>query len=264
MADDTLTVVKSDPLPTLTVADAPPPAPTFWDTHPNTRRVVRGALDTLPAVGGMTGAALAAPETVGVGSIPAAVAGTATGRLLRDQIAEAIGVDSPTSPLSKAGRIALDSAITAVVPIAANRAKVMLANPKATLGDILDGIVHPMKAADDLVAYLRASPSVPASAPWSGSNAEPVKLPDGSWSYKSLATGEPLAEGETANVFTKGGKTFTATVPAPIDPAADLRQAELLINSGSSPSEAASKVANGNASRFSSIMASVMKSRMVK
>ncbi len=82
----------------------------WWKTeHPQARQLVRGALDTLPVAGAMVAGTLAGPETLGAGTIPAAAVGAGIGRGGRDLIAEWLGVDDPTSPLSKAGRIALDT-----------------------------------------------------------------------------------------------------------------------------------------------------------
>lgn len=240
----------------------------WWQQHPNTTRVVRGTLDTLPAVGAMVGGAAATPETLGAGTAVGAALGAGAGRGVRDLIAEHLGIDSPTSPLSKASRIALDTAITAAVPAVASTAKRFLTDPKTTFADLIETVFHPQGTADKVVDYLRTSTppaNLPNAAQWSTPNAaEPFKLADGSWGYRSIATGEPLAEGTSANIFTKSGKTFTTTVPALVDPAADVRQANLLMGSGMSPSAAALKVAAGNSSRFSAIMADVMKSRMVK
>jgi len=233
----------------------------WWQQHPKTRQLAKGTLDTLPAMGAMVGGVLATPETLGGGTVAGAALGAGAGRGARDLIAEHLGIESPTSPLSKGSRIALDTAITAAVPAVANTAKRLLTDPKTTFADLIETVFHPQGTADKVVDYLRTSarPISTAAAPWSAPNsAEPFKLADGSWGYRSIASGEPLAPGTVANVVTKAGKTFAATVPAPIDPAADIRAAKMLVESGFSPSAAAMKASEGNAARFSKIMSAFM------
>lgn len=234
----------------------------WWKQNPKTLQIVRGTLATLPAVGSMVGGAAATPETLGAGTVAGAALGAGVGRGARDLIAEHLGIDDPTTPLSKASRIALDTAITAAVPAIAGTAKRFLMQPKATFADLIETVFHPQGTADKVVDYLRTStPSatLPKTPPWSLPNAaEPMRLADGSWGYKSMATGEPLAEGAVANVTTKSGKTFSTTVPAAIDHAADVRQAKVLVESGLSPSQAAMKASEGNPSRFTKIMAAFM------
>ena len=233
----------------------------WWQQHPKTLQIARGTLDTLPAVGAMVGGAVATPETLGGGTVAGAALGAGAGRGARDLIAEHLGIDSPTTPLSKASRIALDTAITAAVPAVASTAKRFLTDPKTTFADLIETVFHPQGTADKVVDYLRtsAAPASNAAAPWAMPNAaEPMKLADGSWGYRSIATGEPLAEGTTANVITKSGKTFSTTVPALIDPAADLRQAKVLVESGLSHSQAAMKASEGSPQRFAKIMSGFM------
>ncbi len=92
-------------------------------------------------------------------------------------------------------------------------------------------------------------------------NASPMRMADGSWGYRSLQSGEPLAEGTTAHVVTRGGKTFTTTVPGLADPAADLRTAQMYINSGMRATEAAAKASGGDVRRFSAIVSALSKAR---
>lgn len=256
MADEqALTVVKSEPLPTLTVVD---PQPTWWQQHPKTLQLARGTLDTLPAVGAMVGGAVATPETLGAGTVAGAALGAGVGRGARDLIAEHLGIDDPTTPLSKGARIALDTAITAAAPAVAGVAKRVLTAPSATLADFIETFAHPKDTADKVVEYLRATPPIPRPMGGPTLAAEPMKMPDGSWGYRSLVSGEPLAEGESAQIITRKGKTFPATMPAPVDIAADIRQAKVLLESGLSPSQAAVRASEGNPARFTKIMSAFM------
>src|SRR5258708_6356482 len=98
----------------------PPPAPTkpqTWaDRYPNVAGVARGVVNTLPVLGAAVGGALATPETLGTGTIAGAALGAGVGRGARDLIAEYTGLEPKSSPLAKAGTIALDTAVTAAVP----------------------------------------------------------------------------------------------------------------------------------------------------
>jgi hypothetical protein len=89
-----------------------PPAPTApaSPAHP----WIKAGLDALPGVGAVVGGALAGPETAGLAAIPAMALGAGAGRGLRDLIAEGFNIDQPSSPATKAGRIALDTTETAV------------------------------------------------------------------------------------------------------------------------------------------------------
>ena len=266
MADDTpLTVVKSEPLPTLTVTDDQPSAPpsamqTFWTQHPNAAQLARGTLNTLPMVGGIAGAAVATPETLGAGTIVGGALGTGAGQGARDLLVEALGLDSPTTPLSKGSRIALATAISAALPAAVGTAKRVLTDPKGTLADLLETFSHPQKTTDAIVSYLRSSSTAsvpPVSEGFTLPQAVPYKMADGTWGVKS-AVGNELTPGQTVNVWTNSGKQFVTTVPKPIDPHADIRAAQMLTSSGLSPYQAAMKASEGNPARFSKIMSAFM------
>jgi len=142
-------------------------------------------------------------------------------------------------------------------------------HPAKPIGDFLKWLATPSNPAVPLAEDLGKTSMVvqgpeqfriPYSTPAAPvPNATPVKLADGTWSYIERGTREALPEGATANVITKSGKTWTTTVPAAIDPAADLRQAKLLVNSGVDASKAASQIASGNAKRYVDIMKALMK-----
>ncbi len=108
----------------------------WTERYPKTGQLVKGALDTLPAVGGIVGGALSTPETLGVGTIPGVALGVGAGRGARDLAAEALGVDYPSSPTAKAARIAADTAVAgvtqAVMPGVAHAVK----EPIATLREL--------------------------------------------------------------------------------------------------------------------------------
>lgn len=227
MADTALTVVKSEPLPTLTVTDA---SPTFWDTHPKTKQAVRGTLDTLPVVGAMVGGALATPETLGTGTVAGAALGAGVGRGGRDLIAEYLGVDSPTSPLSKGARIALDTAITAVVPAVTARTKAILAAPKSSLADVIETIAHPKDTLDAFVDYLRTSGA------------------------KKIIPMAPPQEVES--VIERYAPNISSAVA---DPAKDFQAAQRLIQGGMAPSIAVKQIAGTDPKRFANVMTMLMK-----
>lgn len=94
-----------------------PQAATWTRDHPTIAGLARGAVNTLPAVGAVAGGILGAPAAaatlnpvtgaaVEAGSVGL---GAGAGRGLRDLIAEGLGLDVPSSPTDKAGRIALDA-----------------------------------------------------------------------------------------------------------------------------------------------------------
>lgn len=277
MADEApLTVVKSEPLPTLSVVDDQPAAPQpsgamqqFWARHPNAAQLTKGALNSLPTAGAITGGVIATPETLGAGTVVGSALGAGAGRGARDLLAEALGLEDKTSPLSKGARIALDTAITAATPAVAGTAKRLLTDPRTTLADLLDVFAHPQSTVDKVVDYLRATaPSAQAvpsiSEGFTLPQAKPVKLPDGTWGMASVNAGETIAPGTTVNVNTSSGKTFTAAMPQPFDPQADIRAAQVYINGGMSPSQAAIKAAGGSAARAAKIMSYFMNASGVK
>jgi hypothetical protein len=139
--------------------------------HPKTRAVAKGVLDVIPALTGTAGAALGvpmAPETLGASVAAGGALGVGVGRGARDLIAEAIGVDDPSSPLSKGARIALDTAVAAAFPVVAEAVHRAVTNPRATLADVLDIVFHPQTSADQVVSALRQQPSVLGPAQFSG------------------------------------------------------------------------------------------------
>lgn len=60
-------------------------------------RIVRGALKTLPAVGAIGAGLLATPETLGIGTIPAAAGGAVAGKSLEDTLENSIYGTGPKS-----------------------------------------------------------------------------------------------------------------------------------------------------------------------
>ena len=157
----------STPAPT----EPPKPSPTWMQQHPKTRAVAKGVLDVIPALTGTAGAALGvpmAPETLGASVAAGGALGVGVGRGARDLIAEAIGVDDPSSPLSKGARIALDTAVAAAFPVVAEAVHRAVTNPRATLADVLDIVFHPQTSADQVVSALRQQPSVLGPAQFSG------------------------------------------------------------------------------------------------
>lgn len=100
---------------TVEAAPATTPAKSFWDTHPRVAMGVRTALDTLPGIGGIAGAAVASPETLGTGALWGGPLGVGVGQGARDLIADRIGLEH-SSPLNKAVRIGEGTALTALGP----------------------------------------------------------------------------------------------------------------------------------------------------
>lgn len=149
-----------------------------------------------------------------------------------------------------------------------------ITHPAKPIGDFLKWLATPTNPAVPLAQDLGKGSAIvhgadqfrtPYSIPEPPTpNASPVKMPDGTWGYLEKGTQTLLPEGTTANVVTKSGKTWTTTVAAPVDIAADVRQTKVLIDSGVSPSLAAMKASEGNPARFAKVMAEIMKSRMVK
>lgn len=121
MADQTIPMVSPDGKDTVDVpADqvehfkslgakvvVPPPPPSLG------RRLAKGALDSLPGIGGVVGGVISTPETGGVGTIPGIALGAGVGRGVRDLIGHYSGLDEPTTAMQKAGHIVGDTAMTA-------------------------------------------------------------------------------------------------------------------------------------------------------
>ncbi len=75
--------------------------------------VARSAANALPAIGGIVGGAVSGGGTLGTATIPGVALGVGAGRGLRDLITESTGLEEPTTPTSKAARIALDTGTAA-------------------------------------------------------------------------------------------------------------------------------------------------------
>lgn len=124
----------------------------WWDQHPNVRQVAEGVLNTLPAMGavagGVLGAPLAAMQTGTVVGIPTGLAteagavglGAGAGRGARDLIAEATGIEQPTSPTSKGIRIGADTVGTAAMHASMPGVVEALKTPAQTLKQ-LEGVL---------------------------------------------------------------------------------------------------------------------------
>lgn len=129
--------------------------PSGWDAHPNVKSFVRGALDTLPAVGAATGGILAAPSLAtglpGLVTEAAAVGlGAGAGRGARDLIAEKIGLEPTTTPTEKALRIGGETAIGA--------------GTQAVVPGLLEAVKTPLKTAGEVIRI----PSEMRKLLWSG------------------------------------------------------------------------------------------------
>ncbi|HZO51202.1 MAG TPA: hypothetical protein VFB63_00730, partial [Bryobacteraceae bacterium] len=124
---------------------------------------------------GLGAAAVFAPAelaTGGLGVIPSLALGAGVGRGARDLIAEATGLDEPSSALGKAARIALDvgetAAAQAVIPGLAEAVK----TPLRTTGDVLKTFpqILPRALRPSLPAGLRLPPRpagpILARPPW--------------------------------------------------------------------------------------------------
>ena len=99
-----------------------------------TRRV----LDGLPMLGGAAGAAMGGMETFGTGIPWGMATGAGAGRGLRDVITQMLGIEN-TTPMEKAGRIGLDTAIAGMTPGAVDT----LTHPRNTIGSMLEDFTPP-------------------------------------------------------------------------------------------------------------------------
>ena len=115
-----------------------PKAQTWTAKHPNVAAAAKAVVDTLPAAGALVGGVIATPESFGLATVPGAALGDGVGRGLRDLIAESTGLDEPTSALSKAGRIALDTAETGAVQAVLPGAAEALKTPLKTAGEVIE------------------------------------------------------------------------------------------------------------------------------
>jgi hypothetical protein len=149
--------------------------PTSWTTkYPKTAAVARAVTSSLPAVGGIVGGVVSAGPTGGVGTIPGMALGAGVGRGAQDLIDEYTGLQPKSSAGAKGARIGLDTALTATTGKALEAGgdvyRMLRSNPKATVGDFLDLILHPLKHADQVAQSMRASGPKPAPSvaePWS-------------------------------------------------------------------------------------------------
>lgn len=127
---------------------------------------------------------------------------------------------------------------------------------RSGMGAIVDRYAPNVSAgAQDAIG---ASPSSPLPQV---QQAVKVQLPDGTWGLKSAVPGQMLAEGQPANVTLRSGVQRIETVPVAVDPAADVRAAKMLIHSGQSAVQAATKASEGNSARFIQIMKSLGQGR---
>jgi hypothetical protein len=116
------------------------------------RAAAKAGIDALPGAGAVVGAVLGGgPEDV-----PAMALGAGAGRGLRDLIAERIGLEPETTPAGKAGRIALDTALTAATPAVLSAVKSVVLHPLESAADFIDTYAHPQKTLGALVDWLRA------------------------------------------------------------------------------------------------------------
>lgn len=273
------------------------PTATYWQQHPNQAQLAKGTLNTIPGITGLIAATLATPEAPGVGTAAAGALGVAGGRNIRDVLAERLGLESPTTVLTKGSRMALDAAISMAAPIMLNRVRDVLTDPKGTLADVIEMMVHPQRTGDEVVSALRSSAIAPKPTPVvsdfdspmaqvdryapnvsgeaSGSfgpsasgvptvpQATYIKTPNG-YELRASPSGAEVPEGTTVHVMTRRGAGSIQTVPVARDVQADIRAAKLLIENGMSPSAAARQASGGNAKSFSQIMSYFMSSGGVK
>lgn len=225
------------------------PNEAWWNSiKKQSGQLVTGAVNSLPAIGGLVGGALSTPESLGVATVPGMAVGAGVGRGARDLLAEWLQLEKKTSPLTKAATIALEIGTTAaaakVLPVIADAVQ----NPKAVLGEVISRNAHPLKTMDELATALKASraakPTPMAAFPehmvdlerfggsssgyvageaastasealpgLSGPQATYVKLPDGTFGLQ----GPGLQEGDVVNVMTRGGHAVMKTVGKILD-----------------------------------------------
>lgn len=94
--------------------------PTFWETHPQTASLTRGALNTLPLIGMAGGAALAAPAALASGpaaplvDMAGAGLGAGAGTGARNFLSQELGLEKPTGLVEGSrdvGRSTIESAL---------------------------------------------------------------------------------------------------------------------------------------------------------
>jgi hypothetical protein len=151
------------------------PEPGWAAKYPTTAGVTRGALGTLPTVGGMVGGLMGAPEGV-IGALPGMALGAGAGRGAQDLLMEALGLSKPTSPMDKAKGIAGETAIGAAGPIAVEGG---LAALRGAGGLVKQGLLRAATASDavdsDLVGMVspkwgrRIESAQKVKAKWGGS-----------------------------------------------------------------------------------------------
>lgn len=122
------------------------PEPGWAAKYPTVAGVTRGAISTLPAVGGMLGGLAGAPEGV-IGALPGMTLGAGAGRGAQDLLLEALGLTPPTSPVDKVKGIAVDTALGAAGPIAVEGGTAAL---RGAGGLLKRGLVRAASAAEGL------------------------------------------------------------------------------------------------------------------
>lgn len=110
------------------------PAP-WTDVYPNVAAGTRTVLNTLPGIGGIAGAVLAGPETMGLGSIPGVALGATAGQGLRDIISQALGLEKPRSFLQNTAGAGAQGVTDAIVGAAVPGTVQALATPLRTAGE---------------------------------------------------------------------------------------------------------------------------------
>lgn len=170
--------------------------------------------------------------------------------------ATAAALGGPTGIVAATKEVAQTSPNLRSIP--ATLAKILTRNAVETAptiersgaGALIDRYAPNVTADVPRGAFVRES----APLPQGPAQAVKVQLPDGSWGLKPAVEGQTLTVGQPANVTLRSGAQRMETVPAPLDPAADVRQAKMLISSGSSMVDAARKASEGSAARFLQIL----------
>ncbi len=136
--------------------ESPPDGQPWTARYPTTAAVAAKSLEAFPAIGALAGA-VAGGGSTGLGAVPAMALGAGIGRGVQDLIAEGLGLEPVTSPGGKAGRIALDTAETAVVASVLPGLWEAVKTPGKTLREVLD--VLPARLRPKLPAHLATKPA---------------------------------------------------------------------------------------------------------
>jgi hypothetical protein len=145
-------------------ADATKPAfnaPRWTTQYPKTAQVVKGALDALPAIGGMVGGVIGAPAAAAATPLGAIAVeagavglGAGAGRSLRDLATEGLGLEAP-SPLSdRVARVALDTTVGGLTQAVLPGAVTAIKTPVKTLGEVIEMLPARLRP-DGLTALLK-------------------------------------------------------------------------------------------------------------